>query len=132
MYTVITVLIIIVAVLLVLVVLVQNSKGGGLASGFASSNQVMGVKKTTDFIEKLTWGLALGLVVLCLAASFALPTKDARANVGSTMQEQIDNGAAGTQNQKAPATAPAQKQPGQAQPVQTQPAQPAQPAPAKK
>jgi len=138
MYTAVTVLIIIVCVLLVLVVLVQNSKGGGLASGFASSNQVMGVKKTTDFIEKLTWGLALTLVALCLVASFALPNKEART-AGSLMQEQIDNGAAGTANQRGPATAPAQKQPAQGQPAQGQPAkgqqaQPVQPtqAPQKK
>lgn len=120
MYTVVTVLIIIVCVLLILVVLVQNSKGGGLASGFAGSNQVMGVKKTSDFIEKLTWGLALTLVVLCLVASFSLPNKDART-AGSSIQEQIDN--ASSAPQKTPAQQPAQ------QPVQNQPAQP---APAKK
>jgi preprotein translocase subunit SecG len=120
MYTVITILIIIVCVLLTLVVLVQNSKGGGLASGFVSSNQIMGVQKTSDFIEKLTWGLALGLVVLCLIASLALPNKEQR-NVGSSMQEQIDNSA--TPQQSAPQTAPAQQQPSQ-QPTQ-QPANPA-------
>jgi preprotein translocase subunit SecG len=114
MYTVITILIIIVCVLLALVVMVQNAKGGGLASGFASSGQIMGVQKTTDFIEKLTWGLALSLVVLCMAASFALPSKEQR-NIGSSMQEQIDN--AGTAPaQKAPAKGPAQ-QPAQPQPV---------------
>ena len=119
MYTIATVLIIVVCVLLILVVLVQNSKGGGLAAGFASSNQVMGVKKTSDFIEKLTWGLALSLVVLCLVASFSLPTKQEN-KAGSSMQEQIDN--AGT----APAKAPAQQQPAQQQPAQQQPAQPGQ------
>jgi preprotein translocase subunit SecG len=114
MYTVITILIIIVCVLLALVVMVQNAKGGGLASGFASSGQIMGVQKTTDFIEKLTWGLALSLVVLCLAASFALPNKGER-NVGSSMQEQIDNaGSAPAQKApvQAPAKPPAQQQPG--------------------
>ena len=114
MYTAATVLIIIVCVLLILVVLVQNSKGGGLAAGFAGSNQVMGVKKTSDFIEKLTWGLALSLVILCLVASFSLPTKQA-VTTGTSMQEQIDN--AGTAPQKAPA---------QNKPVQNQPVQPAQ------
>ncbi len=128
MYTVVTVLIVIVCVLLVLVVLVQNSKGGGLAAGFAGSNQLMGVKKTTDFIEKLTWGFALSLVVLCLIASFSLPNKEARTT-GSKMQEQIDN--AGTQPAGAPATQPAQQQPAQQQPAQQQPAQQA-PAPEKK
>ena len=60
MYTAISVLIFIICVLLILIVLVQNSKGGGLASSFASSNQIMGVRKTTDFLEKATWTLARG------------------------------------------------------------------------
>ena len=90
MYTFITVLIIITCVLITLVVLVQNSKGGGLASGFASSTQVMGVRKTADFLEKLTWGLAIGLVVLSLLASFALPKKGEKENK-SSLQEKIEN-----------------------------------------
>lgn len=63
MYVFISILILIASILLILIVLVQNSKGGGLASGFSSSNQIMGVRKTTDFLEKATWGLA-GLVVI--------------------------------------------------------------------
>ena len=63
------IIIILVCLLLVGVILVQNSKGGGLASNFASSNQVMGVRKTADFLEKATWGLCTALMVLCLAAS---------------------------------------------------------------
>jgi protein translocase SecG subunit len=59
-----TVLIILVCILLIIVVLIQNSKGGGIASNFAASNQVMGVQKTTEVIEKITWGLAISLVVL--------------------------------------------------------------------
>lgn len=66
MYTFISILIVIVSVLLVLIVLVQNSKGGGLASNFSSSNQIMGVKKTTDFLEKATWVLAGSLLILCI------------------------------------------------------------------
>jgi protein translocase SecG subunit len=54
-----SIVIVLVALALVFIVLIQNSKGGGLASGFASSNQVMGVRKTTDFLEKATWVLAL-------------------------------------------------------------------------
>src|SRR5574344_1494812 len=70
MLNVLIVLIALISVCLGLVVLVQNSKGGGLASNFASSNQIMGVKKTTDFIEKTTWVLAVVVMVLCLTASF--------------------------------------------------------------
>lgn len=116
-YTIFTVLIILVCVLLVLVVLIQNSKGGGLSSGFAGSNQIMGVKRTTDFVEKLTYGLAIALVVLCLGASFSLPSKE-EAAVGTSMQEQIDNATPA----KAP-VAPGGAQPAQQQPVQQQPAQ---------
>lgn len=66
---IVSILILIVCILLVLIVLVQNSKGGGLASGFASNNQIMGVRKTSDFLEKATWGLAGLLLVLSLFAS---------------------------------------------------------------
>lgn len=90
MYIAVTILIILTCILLVLVVLVQNPKGGGISTGIIGSNQVMGVKKTTDFIEKLTWGLAISLVLLCLIAGMTLPNKEDRG-LGTTMQEQIDN-----------------------------------------
>lgn len=51
------------------IVLIQNSKGGGLASGFSASNQIVGVQRTTDFLEKGTWVLAVTLFVLCLAST---------------------------------------------------------------
>lgn len=70
MYTFLIVLIVLAALLLGLVVLMQNSKGGGLSSTFASSSQFMGVRKTADFLEKATWGLAIGIVVLCFVSSF--------------------------------------------------------------
>lgn len=61
------VLIIIAAVLLILVILPQSSKGGGLTgSAAAGANQIIGVKKTTDLLEKLTWGLMIGIFVLSL------------------------------------------------------------------
>jgi len=68
MYVLLTILIVIASVLLSLLVLVQNSKGGGLAAGFSSTNQIMGVRKTTDFLEKATWGLVIFVVVLSIAA----------------------------------------------------------------
>ncbi len=76
MGSVISVLIIVVCILLILVVLVQNSKGGGLASSFASSNQVMGVRKTADFLEKATWTLAAALVVLSIISTSFTKTSD--------------------------------------------------------
>jgi len=73
MYVFISILIFICSVVLVLIVLVQNSKGGGLASGFSSSNQVLGVRKTTDFLEKATWGLAASVLVLCILITHFIP-----------------------------------------------------------
>jgi preprotein translocase subunit SecG len=87
MYTFITVLIFIVCFFMVLLVLVQNSKGGGLASSFSSSNQVMGVRKTTDFLEKGTWILAGVLVVLCIMATAFLPRQGGQAK--SAIEQQI-------------------------------------------
>ena len=68
MYIFLTILIVIAAILLTLLVLVQNSKGGGLAAGFASGNQVMGAPKTADFLEKTTWTLIAIIVVLSIIA----------------------------------------------------------------
>ena len=72
-YIFISVLIFITCFLLVLVVLVQNSKGGGLASNFSSSNQYMGARKTADFLEKSTWTLAVVLLALSLFSIFIIP-----------------------------------------------------------
>lgn len=68
MYLFITILIVIAAILLTLLVLVQNSKGGGLAAGFSSGNQVMGAPRTADFLEKATWTLIALIVVFSIAA----------------------------------------------------------------
>ncbi|MEP1033182.1 preprotein translocase subunit SecG [Ekhidna sp.] len=78
MYGVIVTLIVIVAVLLILVVLAQNPKGGGLSSQFGGSgtSQLMGVKKTGDLLEKLTWGFAIILLVLSVSTNFIQPTQD--------------------------------------------------------
>src|SRR4051812_23344169 len=81
MGTIISVLIILVCILLILIVLVQNSKGGGLASSFSSSNQVMGVRKTADFLEKATWSLAVALLALSLiSAAYNKPVDGAQTN----------------------------------------------------
>lgn len=68
MYTLLTILIVMAAVLLIVLVLIQNSKGGGLAAGFASGNQVMGAPKTADFLEKASWTLAAVIVALSILA----------------------------------------------------------------
>ncbi len=78
MYGVIVILIVIVAVLLILVVLAQNPKGGGLSSQFGGSGTIhlMGVKKTGDLLEKLTWGFAIILLVFSVATNFTQPTQN--------------------------------------------------------
>ena len=70
MEIILQILTIIACVLLILVVLIQDSKGGGLSSSFGGSNQILGVRRTTDFLEKATWVLAIALLVLSLASSY--------------------------------------------------------------
>ena len=89
MYVTISVLILIVSFLMMLVVLVQNSKGGGLASNFSSHNQILGVRKTTDFLEKTTWTLAVLLVAFCLASSVAIPKGGSQEVRGSKVIENV-------------------------------------------
>ena len=74
MYLLLVILMVIASVLMCFIVLIQNSKGGGLASGFSSSNQIMGVRKTTDFLEKATWSLAVFLVVMSVASAYVIPS----------------------------------------------------------
>ncbi len=71
MYTLIIGVIIFLSLLLILVVLAQNPKGGGLSSQFggAGVSQVMGVKKTGDLLEKLTWGFSITILSLTLLSN---------------------------------------------------------------
>lgn len=124
MYTVFAILIAIASVLLVGVILIQKSKGGGLAAGFNSYNQIGGVRKTTDFVEKATWSLAIFIAVLSIASAFVsspkmvdggpqvkdLPTTETQAPNFNTEAQQQPAGqqqAAPAQGEAAPA-APAQ------------------------
>jgi len=74
-FTIFLGLIILVSFLLVVVIMVQNPKGGGLSSSFGGggTQQLGGVKKTGDFLDKSTWTLATILLVLILASNFAVP-----------------------------------------------------------
>lgn len=87
MYVLVSILILVVCVLLALVVLVQNSKGGGLASNFAGSSQIMSVRKTADFLEKATWTLAIALLVLSLVSVFVIPRSTTVANPQTQTQQ---------------------------------------------
>src|SRR5215813_1410988 len=91
------ILIILASVVLGFIVLVQNPKGGGLAGSFAGlSNQFMGVKQTTDVLEKGTWIFASAIVVLCLTSKFFISGGPAAARVPET--------SAPAQNQTIPNT----------------------------
>ncbi len=105
MYTLIAILTIIFSVLMILIVLVQNSKGGGLASNFQSSGQVMGVRKTTDFLEKGTWFLAGALLFLCVVGAGFIPRQQDGIDQ-SRVQEQIETAVDPTQVPSFPTTPP--------------------------
>lgn len=69
MLTILSILIFLACCLLVLAVLIQNPKGGGLASGFQSGAQVMGVRRTADFLEKATWVLAVAILAMSVLST---------------------------------------------------------------
>lgn len=82
MFIVSITLTILAAFLLILVVLAQNPKGGGLSGTFGGSGgQLIGVKKTSDLMEKLTWGLAIAVLVFSLSSSFFLTGSNQRRSV---------------------------------------------------
>ncbi len=88
MYIFFIILILIASLLLVLTVLAQNPKSG-MAANFGASNQVMGVRQTSDFLEKFTWGLAIAIVVLSLAATMAMPSRNIAASK-SAMEKALE------------------------------------------
>ena len=99
-------LLVIICILLILVVLVQNSKGGGVAAGFdSSSTNLIGVKKTTDLLENITWGLAISLLVGCLATNFIIDRD------GNGQAEQITS--PNIERAQESGVAPQQQQPAQ-------------------
>ena len=75
--------------MLTLLVLVQNSKGGGLAAGFSSGNQVMGAPKTADFLEKASWTLAAIIIALSILAVGFNKSQNATTEEGSAITEQV-------------------------------------------
>ena len=123
MYLFLVILMVVASLLMCFIVLIQNSKGGGLASGFSSSNQIMGVRKTTDFLEKATWGLAAFMVVMSIATAYVVPTASSRGGdviLEQAQQEEKTNpynmptgtAAPQTETPAAPATsAPATEEP---------------------
>lgn len=118
MYTALIILILLVCFLLALVVLAQNPKGGGISSQFSAGGaaSMMGVKRTGDLLEKLTWGFAIGLVVLSLGSHMLTSTGGGpvrSVNQERALQTKLPAPAPGAPAPRvtAPATTPAQSAP---------------------
>ena len=111
MYTLFVILIVVASLMMIGIVLIQESKGGGLASNFSSSNAIMGVRGTTDFIEKATWGLAIAMVVISVASAYVAPSATTDESViekaategNTTNPNNLPNFGASQQKQAAPA-----------------------------
>ncbi|QIE59369.1 preprotein translocase subunit SecG [Rasiella rasia] len=90
-FTIFLILIIFISFLLVVVIMVQNPKGGGLSSTFGGGGgqQLGGVKKTTDFLDKSTWTLAVVLLVLILASN--IPIMNGVGTDGTFQEDAIEN-----------------------------------------
>lgn len=112
MYIFLSILIVAACLLLIGAVLIQKSKGGGLASDYSQGNQYLGYKKTTDFIEKATWSLAIFICIVSILASFSVRQPITHSAISPNAVET-------TAPAPAPSSAPAPA-----------PAQPAAPAPA--
>jgi preprotein translocase subunit SecG len=89
MFTLVIILAIIASILLILIVLIQNPKGGGIAANFSAANQIAGVKRTNDFIEKATWTLAIALMLFSMSSGYLYKSDSSQESI---MQEQLDNG----------------------------------------
>lgn len=123
LYTLFVILIVIAAVLMIGIVLIQESKGGGLSTSFAQYNQIGGVRKTTDFIEKATWSLAAAMVVISVICAWVAPT----AATDSSVMENIENPVTNPNNLPG-FGASQQKDAAAEKPAAEKPAAPAQPA----
>ncbi len=91
MYGLVIGLIILFCILLVLVILAQNAKGGGLSSQFggSSASNIIGVKKTGDLLEKLTWGFIVAIMVLTLSTNLMDNTRGASNTILDDAAKQV-------------------------------------------
>jgi preprotein translocase subunit SecG len=80
MDTLFSIIIILASILLIFVVYVQNPKGGGLSSDFGAAQQIGGVQKTNDFIEKATWTLAGVIMLLSIVLTIRSKTPEPKAS----------------------------------------------------
>ncbi len=107
MYIFISILIVLASLLLIGVVLIQKSKGGGLASDYSGGNQYLGYRKTTDFVEKATWSLAIFICVLSICAAFTVKTPITSSSIQPTAPAATTAAPAPVNAPATPAPAPA-------------------------
>lgn len=113
----ISIIILIICALLALVVLAQNPKGGGLAAGFTGAQQIGGVQRTADFLEKGTWTLAGSLMVLCLvSAGLQGGSGDPLNELDTPVEQTTGDANAPAQDAAAEGDEAATEQPADAQP----------------
>lgn len=100
MITIITGIILLASILLVFVVYIQNPKGGGLSSDFGAAQQIGGVQKTNDFIDKATWSLAaiIGVLSIFLTAQTMSPSTKKQVKEQTEQNEQQNPNGQGGQN----------------------------------
>lgn len=109
METLISVIIILASVLLIFVVFVQNPKGGGLSSDFGAAQQIGGVQKTNDFIDKATWSLAAVIMVLSIVMTIRTKSFKPVVQDDAAQTEQTQGGQQGPQGgQQNPGNQPGQ------------------------
>ncbi len=128
LYTICIILILAASVLIILAVLVQSPKSG-MAANFGASNQVMGVRETSDFLEKFTWAMAIAIVVLSLVATLAMD--GALVSKSNSQISKDANALVEKQMEQAPVAVPQAELPAEQAPATEQPATEQAPAPAK-
>lgn len=106
MYAIAAILVMIACFLLILIVLVQNPKGGGLSSSFTGTTQMMGVKKTTDFLEKATWTLAIAVAFFSMVSSLTISQPEENTDGKPRLIDEIGSMDPSVDNYNFPTTAP--------------------------
>lgn len=103
------ILVIVASLILGLIILVQNPKGGGLSASFGGiGNNLMGVKQTTDILEKGTWLFAIIVGVLCITSSLFIPATSSKNAVNNEYYNNTPTNTPATPKTTAPLqTAPA-------------------------
>ena len=90
MLTFLLILLVVAAAFIMLIILAQNPKGGGLSSTFGGTSQIIGARQTADFLEKATWYVAIGILVVVIFTNFFLPSGQEEKTAESMMSPQIE------------------------------------------